>query len=569
MSFVLAAAAVAAAAYLFFRKLRPARVAVPSLLLWSRVLADPREMTLWDRIRRAVSLVVTCAIAGALALSLGDPRRMGSAGEGDGTRTLIVLDSSVSMLARGSGGTRWDRAVAEARRLVAAAGGEIALATTTDGIVEGPTADRARVDASLDRLSPGGVAGAWPELDGAGAVHFISDGSAIRPADQPVTLHSVYQSAANVAITAFDVRPKDAGQSEIYLEATNYGPRGETRVTVRRGEASILERTLTVEDGQSVRYVIPIETAGQPRITAQVDAEDDALPIDDEAFALIPSAEPLRVAVVGADTGWLARLLTQTPGVEPRFVAPADYRAADEDVVIFDEWAPAADAPAKIPALLFHPPAADAEDPRWIAAGTHPVLRGVDPLTLSIARTGQYGAAGLTTIAASTGELPLISIRDRTDAPRLVVVGFGARGSNLANAPAFPVLIGNALDWLTGRDDAAMRRPGLAVFDGSVAAVRDPSGVAVSLVRLPSETIATLRGPGFYSVERQGSRSAFAVNAGDPRFSDLRRTPPGHAAARGTLVMALRARPWWIYLAGFAFAAACVEWWTWLRRVTV
>jgi hypothetical protein len=29
------------------------------------------------------------------------------------------------------------------------------------------------------------------------------------------------------------------------------------------------------------------------------------------------------------------------------------------------------------------------------------------------------------------------------------------------------------------------------------------------------------------------------------------------------------ARPWWMYFVALAFAAAFVEWWTWLRRITV
>ena len=567
MTLAFAAAAIAFAAYLFFRKLRPARVAVPSLLLWSRVLADPREITLWDRIRRAVSLVVTCAIAAALALAVGDPRRTGSPSEGDGTRTLIVLDSSLSMLARASAGTRWEHALGEARRLIAAAGGEVALATTSDGIVEGPTADRALIDAALDRLAPGGVAGAWPELDAADAVHLITDGSATRPGDRTTTIHSVHEAAANVAITAFDVRARDAVQSELYLEATNFGPRREARLTVRRGDANVLQRTVTIESAQSVRLVMPIGTAGDSRLTARVEADDDALAIDDEAYAWVTAANPLAVTVVGSQTAWLARLLTQTPNVRPRFVTPESYKAGEEDVVIFDEWAPG--TPPAVPSLFFHPPATDAEDPRWVAAGTHPILRGVDPLTLAIARAAQYGASGLVPIAESTRELPLISVRDRADAPRMVVVAFGARGSNLAEAPAFPVLIGNALDWLSARDDGTARRPGLAVFDPSVAQVKDPSGAPLPLVRLPAETITTLRVPGFYTVERRGSRTVFAVNAGDPQLSDLRQAPAGVASAGSGLTAALRGRPWWIYLAGFAFAAAFAEWWTWLRRITV
>ena len=51
------------AAWLFLRKLRPPRMLVPSLLLWQRVLDEPRELTLWERIRRAVSLVLTVLIA--------------------------------------------------------------------------------------------------------------------------------------------------------------------------------------------------------------------------------------------------------------------------------------------------------------------------------------------------------------------------------------------------------------------------------------------------------------------------------------------------------------------------
>ena len=451
MTLAIAAAAIALAAYLFFRKLRPARVAVPSLLLWSRVLADPREMTLWDRIRRAVSLVVTCALAGALALAIGDPRRFASPREGDGTRLLVVLDSSWSMAARASGGTRWDRAVSEARRLAAGAGGEVAIATTSDGLVEGPTADRAAIETALDRLAPGGTPGAWPDLDGATAVHFITDGSASRPADHAVIVHSVHEAAANVAITAFDVRMRPDGQSEIYLEAANFGPRRETRISVRRGAAVLFERAATIGEGQSIRHVLPIPTIGEPRLTARIDASGDALAIDNEAFAWTTGAAPLTVTVVGSQIGWLARLLGQDPRVRARFVAPADFQERDADVVIFDEWAPP--VPPSKPAILFHPPvdtawlhdasvggaSAEVADPRWIAAGSHAVVRGVDPLTLSITRAARYAGAGLMPVATSTASQPLIAVRDDANAARLVVVAFGSRGSNLAAAPAFPV----------------------------------------------------------------------------------------------------------------------------------
>lgn len=568
MRLVLVAGAIALAAYLFFRKLRPAKVAVPSLLLWSRVLGDPREMTLWDRIRRAVSLVLTCAIAAALALAIGDPRRTGSSSEGDGTRTLIVLDSSWSMLARGSGGTRWDRAIADARRIAAAAGGEVAIATTGEGLVEGPTTDRALLDAALERLTPGSVAGAWPELDAADAVHFITDGGSTHPDDPSLEVHSVYEPASNAGITAFDVRTRDDGRSEIYLEASNFGPRRDARIVVRRGEATLLDRQVPIEDGQSVRHVIPIESTGEPRLTARLTVDDDALAIDDEAFAWVAAADPIGVTVVGAQTGWLARLLAQSPNVQPRFVAPADYRPDAADVVIFDETSPA--GPVDVPALILHPPAnTSVDEPRWVSAATHPVLRGVDPLTLSITRASPVEGTDLVPIATSTRGQALIAVRDRMTSPRLIVVAFGARGSNLADAPAFPVLMGNAVEWLAGRLDAATRRVGRMVVDPSVEGVKDAAGTALPLLRLPVESVVTLRTPGFYTVERRGARTVFAANVASPQLSNLRHAPAGTASAGKDLTAALRSRPWWIYLAAFAFAAAALEWWTWLRRITV
>ena len=55
-AWLLLAGAAALAAALFLIKLRPPRLLIPSLLIWSRVLDDVRQQTLWERIRRAVSL---------------------------------------------------------------------------------------------------------------------------------------------------------------------------------------------------------------------------------------------------------------------------------------------------------------------------------------------------------------------------------------------------------------------------------------------------------------------------------------------------------------------------------
>jgi hypothetical protein len=194
-------------------------------------------------------------------------------------------------------------------------------------------------------------------------------------------------------------------------------------------------------------------------------------------------------------------------------------------------------------------------------------VRGVDSFTLAIDHARPYKSDALAPVATSVRGTPLISVSVPTAAARFVVVAFGPLDSNLASAPAFPVLAGNALAWLAGSREAGARRPGLASFNDAVTRVTGPDGAVVPLTRLPGESIGVLRSPGLYVVEEGRSRATFAVNVADPDVSNLRRTSAGAtSAAAGN---AGGPRPWWLYCAVGAFAAILLEWWTWLRRITV
>src|SRR4030095_14297391 len=102
-----------------------------------------------------------------------------------------------------------------------AAGDLVTLATTADGVIEGPTADVALIESAIDRAVPsGGDETDWHRVPEAGGGHFITDGSIGRPHDPATIVHSVYESAPNVAITAFEARPatSSASAAEGYLE---------------------------------------------------------------------------------------------------------------------------------------------------------------------------------------------------------------------------------------------------------------------------------------------------------------------------------------------------------------
>jgi hypothetical protein len=581
---LLVLAAGAAAAALFLLKVRPPRVRVPSLLFWARVLSERREQTLWERIRRAVSLAVTVLIAAALALAFARPApapRTDVRG-GASSRVLVAIDSSWSMLARTrSGETRWERALAEARRLAAGAGpgAEVAVATTGDGLLEAPTSDVTVLDAAIDRATPSGAGTGWPTVPGA-TVHFITDGATPRALAPGVVVHSVYEAADNAGITAFDVRPPLDGTSddEAYLEIANFAPAQQVHLTVARGAATVLDRRLDMGAGQSSRQIVRLPRGGAPDVRARIEAPHDALSLDNEAYGWMANARPLRVAVVGTQTAWMAAWFRANPEVTGTFTAPDGYTPGSEDVVIFDRSAPAND-PVK-PALYIAPPAVPAmgitaasieTKPKWSSAEPHPVLDGVDPLTFSIERARVLRADRLHPVALSAAGTPLVSVGAESDRPRAVVLAFGPQDSNLAEAPAFPVFMGNAVDWLARASAGGTRRTGRTAFNASIVRVKGPRGEEMPLLNLRGEPATLLTRPGIYTAEASGGAAArFAVNVVDPDVSNLGRNTLS-SSGRGAIAVAAggAGQPWWVDLVALAFVAAAVEWWTWLRRITV
>jgi len=566
-----------AAWWLFRMKVRPPRATVPSLVVWRRVFDQSPELTWWEKVRRVVSLAATVLVALALAVAVARPGpRVSPASRG---RMLIVLDSSWSMRAElPGGGTRWQRAVDEARTLAQSAGDDVALATTADGLVEGPTSDITLIATALDRLSPaGGEAAAWPRVDGVDAMHFITDGAIVRPLDPKTVVHSVYASAPNVAITAFGARPATSSSSNpsAYLEIANYAPAAQTaHVTVTRETAVLIDRRVDLKADEVVRQVIPLEPQGGARLRAHVSAPGNALDVDDEAVAWLALADPISVTVVSETPQPWADLFKHDPNVRATFVRPSAYKAADADVLIFDRWLPA-QAPTH-PSLCIAPPstswlvrgAAEELTPSWIQSSAHPILDGVDPLTLDIARARSYQAPALSAVAVSERGTPLVSVLDSADT-RAVVLGFAVSDSNLASAPAFPVLVGNALEWLARPAAGEPRAPGPLALPASTSRVTSPDGAVLPLVRIGDRVLVRLQSPGLYLVETGGSRSVVGVNVGTPEIANLARTNLSDAERRTSSSLPLSGRPWWIYGVLLAFVLLSVEWWTWQRRMTV
>jgi hypothetical protein len=523
-----------------------------------------------------VSLAATLLLALALALAVTRPGPR--AAPGSGARLLIVLDASWSMRARTpEGDTRWARAIAGARALALSAGSEVAVATTADGLVEGPTSDTALLSTAFDRLEPAGGEGLiWPKVDGVGTTHFFTDGALVRQIEPGTIVHSVFRPAPNVAITAFGARPATSSSSapSAYLEVANYAPDAQrAHLTVVRGATVIVDQWVDLGPDEVSRQLLPLEPAGGATLRARVSADGNALDVDDEAVAWLSSGDPIAVTVVSDQPEPFADLFANDPAVRPTFVTTAAYRPGPADALIFDRWAPAS-APDR-PALYLSPPARpwlasalrDEVAPQWSTSEPHPVLDGVDPLPLDIARTRRYEGPSVKAIAESAQGTPLVSVLDGERA-RGVIVGFNLAESNLAAVTAFPILVGNALDWLARPAAGEPRSPGPIELPASTTRLTSPEGESVPLVRAGDRVLARLRTPGLYLAQAGGSESVVGVNVGNPAIANLSRTTLADDAPASPL-SGLTGRAWWIYAVSLAFVLLLVEWWTWQRRLTV
>jgi hypothetical protein len=578
--------------WLFYMKIRAPRVHVPSLMLWTQVLDTKREQTLWERIRKTVSWIVIMATGVMLMLALTRPAPTVAATGGG--RRLIVIDSSWSMGAKmPSGGTRWERAITRARTLIAAsAGDEVALATTADGLVEGPTTDSVLLEAALDRLAPaGGEDGDWPRLADIAVVHFITDGTIPRPtadlatSGARVSVEPIFEAAPNVAITAFEthVGADPQAPAQAYLELANYSTTAQpVALTVTRGTTVVADTSIDLAPGEAVRQIVPLGTSGDARVRARITARDNALTVDDEAVAWIAGAEPLAVTIVSEAPGFLQILFERLPGMKATFIAPGAYakpRTGPEHVLVFDHWAPP-EAPTK-PALFVSPPpdvktsapwmgtGRGEKSPTWSTSLAHPVLRGVDPSTVTLERARSVESDAWTPVARSATGTPLVSVGETTEFRRVMLgFGFSEAESNVALQPAFPVVMVNALEWLARPSLGDQVRPGVVTLNAVVSRLTSPDGKRVDVTTFGSTRLARITAPGLYLAEGGGMRSALAVNVGSPQVSNVERTSLSAETLADTAA-AQSNDPWWPTLIAIAFVCALVEWWTWHRRITV
>ena len=607
----------------YMLRLRRRDVPVGSVFLWQQLVRDVEANAPWQRLRFSWLLLLQLLIA--LVVVIAAARPFVTVSSDLAANVVLIVDTSASMGTADPEGDRMALARDAARRIIGELpeGGRVTVVAADDSahVLVSETDDRPAALSAIDSLEatqvPGdltdgfALASALAARDSDSTVVVVTDANADRLPSvgigAPIQVELVGSTDANQAIAALSVVRRAGGaQLDLFVAISNPSLAEATRRLEIYADGQLVDaRDMPVPAGQRSEVLIGTVPSTATIVEARL-AGEDALAVDDRAYALVPQEEIVRALVVSDGNTYLESALALLPRLELYAVEPDDYAdalaEADEaetpyGLFIFDGFVP--DEPPSVPALFIGPeddgpfgatgalidgPALDRTDPG------EPLLRYLDLSTVHIGRARTVELAdGMRPVIASVDGDPLLAA-GRVNGRNLALLSFSLGETDLPLQVAFPLLISNLTDFLlppasgvlppsvelsapiSVQLDPAVTRVRVTLASVGGAPVSSEGGIELDVVggrvTIPGQrTVGVLdlravgEGGPVGGVLGHTAANLFdpgesAVEPGDPaRIADLGRVGPPQGAGN------LTARnEWWWPLAFAAFLLLLAEW---------
>ncbi len=567
---------------LYMLRSRRQKLVVPSVMLWQAAGPSVSSATPWQRLRLSPLLAVQLLILAVFVTLLARP--FFEQHTDLGPHSVLVVDTSGSMAM----GSRFERTIEEAKRLVADAAPEHLVSIVAAGpaprVLAAFSAEPDDLRRHLDGLAPGGgtadlgaairLGQGLAGVDRPTTVFLLSDGGDAAdapPVPEPAAgvRHLLFDDLGdNVAVTAFSTDAAGEGASRVFLEVSNFGDRAASvtaEILVNSAVTAVLDHELEARGRHS--ETLPIEAGPGDEVEVRLAGHEDALPLDDSAVLVLGSGRDLAVAVAGEGSVFLDALIAAAPTMVEAGDGPAD-------VAIVDGGDPALAGARPAWLIAPDPPPPGVTATGWIEnavvtwqAPGEPLLDDVDLSDLAIARAQIVDAPGWLPLVRA-GDVPLVLLGE-VEGRRAVYFTFDLVHSNLPVQVSFPILGARLLGWLGGADGPAAAPAGtpipVAARDGHETRIVLPGGEDVML---PDGTslFTDTASPGAYRVFYEDPSGvvtagpvavrhfAPAESVGGSRALATVDTP-GSASA-GTLV-----REWAPRLLVLLLGLSLAEWW--------
>ena len=588
--------------------LRPTRrsVLLSSTALWREALRERRRGLGLEKLLRNLSLVLLLLFALLASLALGEPQWLTRSA--DHGHLVLVLDTSASMQAREQDASRFELARREAAALIDSLPASASLLLMSSGrepllrtAFENDKDVLRRALAGIEVSDEAGRPQAALTLALSllrnrerGRVVFLTDGAYDERADfgaGEIDVRLFGGPADNVAITRFDARP-ELGSDErfqVLITVASHATRAMTlplRITL--DEALLMEQAVELVPGESRTLVWPFRGRASGRLSASIEV-DDALAVDNQAFAVMGGDETLRILLLGTDTFYLRSALGALPGVvlTQREAVPEvglEPLLPQYDVLVI-QGLPAPLLPEgsyllvdSVPPGMPFSDSGRVTNPVVAGRGASALLEQVDLGALRIEEARRIdidaGAADLQRLFWSSQSVLALAGIDRQR--RFVYLGFDPAKSSFPLQAAFPLFIRQSVEWLRPRE---LRDAGAQVAAGARYTIGVPVGTREVIVRGPDNVAevhavtggelvfdrSSRAGIYQYTLDRESAlvQRYFAVNPGDERESAItpRVTPvadgvvAADAAEQGQVTLAL-----WPHLLATALLVLMLEW---------
>lgn len=563
---------------LYLLRRTPKPQLVSNVTFWMRAAQSSRPRFLRASRIPWLAFLISLLVAMLFVGEIGDPRF----GRGVRGTTVIVLGAGRSMGATFGGERRVDRATREVRRWVdrSTAGGRVAVvrAGVRPETLLSLTEDPADLDRALEGFDiddgPADLAGALRLADRIITTSGDS-GQILLVADRDVegfetiatrVLIPVGVPSDTIGIGDFSARrdPLAAGEYVAQVQLRSFSAReASARLQIYDGEVPLLDRRVTLRAGDGVSFTAQGFSAERAELTARLESieitgSEDALAVDDIAYAVVPALDPLSVLFVSAGNPYLEAALAVHPNADVDTMSPEDFATqtgeslAAWDALVLDRT-PLPLGIEHPSVLMFSPPSGQlgsegpAERPRITAMlGSHPALRGVRLDGIRVGRALRFATeAGDQVLIRSGGDA--IAVARETRARRMLAYGIELGWTDLVEREAFPLLVHDSLQWTAAVRDVVPlpRRLGEPIYASADQTVLGPDGEAVD-----ATTLAAIRHQGIYHVGERAEAFSAAIHARD--------IPSGASAARFRTSDPLP--PLAVLVAAALFALILLEW---------
>ncbi|HEY3246182.1 MAG TPA: BatA and WFA domain-containing protein [Phycisphaerae bacterium] len=487
----------AAVIALYLLKIKRQRQTVPSLEFWQALAGQVRARSLFQRLKRWVSLFLWLLIVTCLMLALGNP--VLTLGKVKPRSIVVILDNSASMQTledAAQGITRLKQAVAAldemlARRPVddewmlidAARQARVLVSWTRD---RRSVRDAARsvqphlgsADLSAARELAADLLADKPEP----TIVVLSDGAAgqvdlLAAKDSTLVHWAIGKADDNLGIALLRVRPHRQqavhyAQIRVVNACSN---EVSSQIVFELDGSTTAVEPFTIAGRGTWEKTVPVNRPQGGVLRAYID-RPDALAADNEAFAILEPLRPARVRLVCSPREaffFEQALLAMEPLVDPEAshtLTLEEYERAGNagepaDLTIFNNSAPKnlpasgafifvnawpADLPARITGILEHPTIS-------IARRDHPLTQYLSMNVATVTRAAEVLLTERATILAdsNTGS-PLIFLVQQPDRMSLCLA-FDVLETDLPFRNAFPVLLRNAVVHLVSQQQAWVR----------------------------------------------------------------------------------------------------------------